>query len=376
MGELGKDMNIAFLPPGESYFANRIFSYDSKMNRDNCCDPYIKLHDCLMSRGHTINTIDISKLQLADLLIVYSLNINLKHILKEIKKNKNVFICYVQTEPELICRLHRPIILADFPFDIVFTWNELPLKRYSHYKKMNIMNPIIDIQSVPHIPFKDRKLCCMIIGNKMVYYFNELYSERLAAVSFFARKNANFDLFGMGWESSNDPLVKKVYKGTVVSKKEMMQHYKFAICYENNKGEMGYITEKIFDCFAAGCVPVYYGAHNVTDYIPKECFIDFLDFADYEELYSFMMNMEEKEYNEYLKAVKKFLQTDAYKEFTSEAYVRNIMHAIEELKRKKVNRNFYKVKLDLMWHVIKNMGFYLKNFKRTRRFVFDIMTVW
>ena len=81
-------MNIAFLPPSESFFANRIFSYDSKMNRDNCCDPYIKLHHCLRLRGHTINTIDISKSQVADLLIVYSLNINLKHILKEIKKKK------------------------------------------------------------------------------------------------------------------------------------------------------------------------------------------------------------------------------------------------------------------------------------------------
>ena len=67
---------------------------------------------------------------------------------------------------------------------------------------------------------------------------------------------------------------------------------------------------------------------------------------------------------------------DAYKEFTSEAYVRNIMQAIEELKYKKVNRNFYKVKLDLIWHVIKNMDFYLRNFKRTRRFVFDVVTVW
>ena len=212
--------------------------------------------------------------------------------------------------------------------------------------------------------------------NKTSNKVNELYSERLAAVRFFARKNADFDLFGMGWESSKDPSVKKVYKGTVVSKKNTMQYYKFAICYENVKDEMGLITEKIFDCFAAGCVSVYYGARNVTDYIPKECFIDFRDFADYEELYSFMMNMKEKEYNEYLKAVKKFLQTDAYKEFTSEAYVRNVMQAIEDLKYKKVNRNFYKVKLDLIWHVIKNISFYLRNSKKTRRFVFEVVTVW
>ena len=37
---------------------------------------------------------------------------------------------------------------------------------------------------------------------------------------------------------------------------------------------LGYITEKIFDSFAAWCVPVYWGASNVTDYIPEGCFID------------------------------------------------------------------------------------------------------
>ena len=36
----------------------------------------------------------------------------------------------------------------------------------------------------------------------------------------------------------------------------------------------GYVTEKIFDAFKAGCVPVYWGAENITKYVPAECFID------------------------------------------------------------------------------------------------------
>lgn len=40
------------------------------------------------------------------------------------------------------------------------------------------------------------------------------------------------------------------------------------------RGEKGYITEKIFDCFFPGVIPIYWGAENVTDYIPQDTFID------------------------------------------------------------------------------------------------------
>ena len=59
----------------------------------------------------------------------------------------------------------------------------------------------------------------------------------------------------------------------------------------------GYITEKIFGAFAAGCVPsIYYGAPNIETYIPKDCFINYLDFQTPEELYNFMVNMPEDVY--------------------------------------------------------------------------------
>ncbi|MBW2570149.1 MAG: hypothetical protein JRE47_12495 [Deltaproteobacteria bacterium] len=367
-------MNVAILPTQKSLLNDNIFNPANA--RDNVLERFALVKQALKDKGHTCNTLDQFDYADVDVLILSRFDSQLRKAFLCIKKNPCIKFILTANEPWIICPMHTPKILEELPVDIVFTWNDTAAKQYKHIRKGNIGQPYIYAGLLPAVEFNEKKMCCLIVTNKTSNYPNELYSERLAAVRFFARKNAVFDLFGMGWEFSQDPLVKKVYKGTVVSKKETMQHYKFAICYENVKDEMGLITEKIFDCFAAGCVPVYYGARNVTDYIPKECFIDFRDFADYEDLYSFIMNMEEKEYNKYLNAVKKFLQTDAYKEFTSEAYVRNIMQAIEELKRKKVNRNFYKVKLDLMWYVIKNMGFYLRNQKRTRRFVCDVVTVW
>ena len=40
----------------------------------------------------------------------------------------------------------------------------------------------------------------------------------------------------------------------------------------------GYMTEKIWDSFKAKTVPVYWGASNIEEYVPKNCFIDYRDF--------------------------------------------------------------------------------------------------
>ena len=115
------------------------------------------------------------------------------------------------------------------------------------------------------------------------------------------------------------------YRGKVDSKKETLKKYRFAICYENARDIPGYITEKIFDCFFSACVPVYWGANNIQEYIPKECFIDKRDFATYEELYVFMKNMSDKEYLNYLKNIENFLNSSKSYQFSSEFFVNQII---------------------------------------------------
>ena len=96
-----------------------------------------------------------------------------------------------------------------------------------------------------------------------------------------------------------------------------MRQYKFAMAYENAKFP-GYVTEKIFDAFFAGCVPIYLGAPNVTDYIPAETFIDRRNFRDYGELYKFLTNMPEKDYRGYVRAIEEFVRGDRIKFFGAE----------------------------------------------------------
>jgi hypothetical protein len=80
------------------------------------------------------------------------------------------------------------------------------------------------------------------------------------------------------------------------------------------------VSEKLWDCFNAGCVPVYLGAPNVADYVPANTFIDKRNFT-YEELYRYMSAMSEREYNGYLEAAADYLRSPAFRIFSSEAYV-------------------------------------------------------
>ncbi len=114
------------------------------------------------------------------------------------------------------------------------------------------------------------------------------------------------------------------YRGTIEIKNEILKSYKFAICYENARDIPGYITEKIFDCFFAGCVPIYWGAPNITDFIPANTFIDRRKFKSYEELYKYIKAMPKAEYMRYIDAIEKFIKSDAIHLFSAEYFADKI----------------------------------------------------
>jgi hypothetical protein len=146
------------------------------------------------------------------------------------------------------------------------------------------------------------------------------------------------------------------------------------MCFENAKNYPGLITEKIFDCFAAGVVPIYYGPPNVEQYIPKDCFINFLDFSDYDELYDFLISMDGVTYQAYLDAVKAFIQTPEYYEFTSKRFAEIVLEQVQSLMQEEApNRTVLGFKWSLLKVVLRHPWFFLSNLKQCRRFLFDLV---
>ncbi len=171
--------------------------------------------------------------------------------------------------------------------------------------------------------FEEKKLVTQMSSNKKSKHSRELYSERERVIQFFEDKK-DFDFYGFAWEDKGY----KNYRGSVDNKLETLKNYRFNVCYENIYDVRGYITEKIFDSFAAGAIPIYWGASNVTDYIPKNCFIDRRDFKDFAAVYEYIRTMDKATYETYLKNIEAFLQSDKAKLFSNEMFEVIFMEAI------------------------------------------------
>jgi len=119
----------------------------------------------------------------------------------------------------------------------------------------------------------------------------------------------------------------KSYKGRISSKRKILSQYRYAICFEN-VSEPGYITEKIFDCFMAGSIPIYWGASEVVSSFPRNTFIDMHGFDSYEDLYQYLDLMSDQEYQGYLDAIYKFLGSSEIYPWSAENFVSTIERSI------------------------------------------------
>lgn len=90
----------------------------------------------------------------------------------------------------------------------------------------------------------------------------------------------------------------------------------------------GYITEKIWDSFKAKTLPVYWGASNIEEYVPKNCFIDYRDFLDFEKLFIFLSNITESEYNIYIENIELFLQTQEAKKWFDRSWAEDFLKSL------------------------------------------------
>ena len=214
-------------------------------------------------------------------------------------------------------------------FSRIFTWSDALIPLGPPYVKLNFSQRFSNHPEPRHSP---PGFIAMFGSNKSSSQPGELYSARLAAITWFERHHPQaLDFFGPGWDWRVHPC----YSGVVVSKRRALRNYRFSICYENAVGFPGYITEKIFDCFITGCVPVYLGASNVTDHIPRECFIDVRTCVpveilngDLSKIYEHLEAMTEAERWRYVQAAQSFIHSEAARPFTIDYFVETILGAL------------------------------------------------
>lgn len=219
-------------------------------------------------------------------------------------------------------------------------------------------------------PFKARDLLsCLINANKgfSQRLDTDLYGERLRVIRWYERNAPElFGLYGIGWnrpERGPGPVrwirheingMRVDYmgyrpfpswRGEIKNKSEILGRCKFSYCYENVRDLPNYVTEKIMDSLLSGCVPVYWGADNVTDLIPEECFIDRREFSDTAKVHRYLLSMKEAQYGRYQEAIQNYLDSKLAQQFSAEHFSYVVGSGIvNEMNRDQTNCNLAKSK--------------------------------
>jgi len=333
---------ISFVAP-PVFQNNRFFkSEDNLLNRDGLLAPMIVLKKEFARAGVDIGTQDIIPIETADAVIFENMPAEEDKDFRAARAgNKKMYLKISEWGA-----LHRgnDDLRRHADFHKIFTYQD-DLIDNRRYFKLNYSFLMPD--SVPMDISLKRKLCVLVAGNKLFRHRYELYSKRREAIRWFeANHPENFDLYGVGWDRPASlfhyPFMEKIFRklpllgdeargsypswrGRIEHKRDVLSSYRFAICYENACHVNGWITEKIFDCFFSGCVPVYWGAPNVTDHIPAEAFIDKRGFDNYDDLYQYLNNMPEDRYTRYLSAIEAFVCSPRSQPFSASYFADTIL---------------------------------------------------
>lgn len=304
----------------------------------------------LQSLGHKVATLDMQPLEWFDRVFFIDYPdyyIHRNPYFRDFKRAEHPDLNLILAEPSIVRpSSYRPQMHKSFRRVLTYRGDLCALDP-AKYVRYHYPVPALQLDpALKRLPFAGRKLCCMVQAYMVLSRPNELFSERTRAVRWFETNAAkDFDLMGTDWDrillpgpfSFLNMALRAVYRRVPLmnsfkvrrfpsfigpnrkSLGETLANYRFSFAYETS-AEPDWISEKLFDRFHAGCVPIYLGAPNITDYVPANTFIDKRNFS-YEELHRYMKGMSEREYNGYIEAAQEYLRGPAYRAFTPEAHV-------------------------------------------------------
>lgn len=364
-------------PPTHHQFGGRLFDRESNpFAGDDILAPYVAVRDRLVAAGHRVFTADalpdappvgadapkrlVISFGTPDRLVSLSVR-RYRAWARRTDVTLSAFIameCPVveprmfEALPELATIFRRVLSWSDTPSLLPFTHRPVTVERFCWPQSFDAAHDGLWAR-------EDRKFLLMMNANKLPrLYRDELYTARLEAVRFF-HGFQEIDLYGRNWDGAPtrvgktatpfalrqlgsrlwswrqrvlpDPLytaVAAASKGPSKSKSETVSQYRFALCFENSK-LTGWITEKIFDCFFVGTIPVYWGAPDILEWVPAECFIDMRQFRDFAELRRFLHAVTPAQRQAYRDAARAYLASPRFDPFRRRHFAERLGRIVE-----------------------------------------------
>lgn len=202
--------------------------------------------------------------------------------LDEVVNVKNcVKVAWLLEPPSINPRIYDKVETLENHFDYILTFDRGLISKKDSSKYLYYPVGGCWIKKEEWSVYDKSKLISLVASTKMDTDGHKLRHT-------IADKIKGVDLYG------------KAYK-EVENKLDAMKDYCFQIVVENSILD-DYFTEKICDCFATGCVPVYWGTNCVNELFDKDGIICF---RTLEELEKIIPTLTFKKYNSMLDSVKR-----------------------------------------------------------------------
>jgi hypothetical protein len=363
-------MNAALYidPPSHHFLGDKLFEVDDgRPNGDRLLEPWAHTRRVLESRGIPVHTADQlpPEGQASDVVNVYvSAGMLSRYRMLAQRSDVVVSAFFVFECPIVEPSLYRALPAVELQFRRIYSWSDGPSLEHfvgSGLRCGHFSWPQSFDRVHPGIwDNRDRAFLAMINSNKLPRMcWRELYTERVRAVAFF-EQYSEIDLYGPGWDQPSkrvgktrlpytlrvwqhdlqtrwqrihpDPALaaaRRAWRGLAPSKAETLGGYTFALCFENMILK-GWITEKIFDCFFSGAVPIYWGAPEIAELIPSECFIDMRQFDGYADLRQFLKSLRPRAIEGYRAAAREFVQSAAFQPWSKDTFAERFLALVEE----------------------------------------------
>lgn len=312
------------------YNEDRLFDIvNPVLNRDGTLMPFDRLRFAAAEQGIEVHTADylMSDKRKAAYNDYYSLGI-LEHYPKLIaRQDVRLRGFFIMEPPVTALRLYRALPELTRYFERVYVHNTdgdgycLKGVDQSRLHKFYWPQPLSDVIENSWGNANRLKRIVVINGNHIPRSLRgQLYSKRIEAMAHLAKMGV-VDLYGRGWHQwwshrsmwppywLNYRTLMSIYRGSCESKYEVLSRYRFCLCFEN-MAMQGYITEKLFDCFYAGTIPLYLGAKNISNLVPPAAYVDCRKFASWKEMCDKVMTLSGKEIDDMRMAGRAFLQSD------------------------------------------------------------------
>ncbi|MCD6365041.1 MAG: hypothetical protein J7M14_04115 [Planctomycetes bacterium] len=356
-------ITVGILPYSQVYSNDRLFDLSSALNRDNSLLLWHELRETGRSFGWEVHTFDHPRDEFDVYLIMDPDPEKLAMVgTPQLQKSIAQFF----EPPDVLPRLYRRRNLEACAqaCSAVICFNRDLCSEYGFIHRPWYVD-LYPQREARLLPMAERQGICMIAANKFSRHPASRLHERLNLANELARRDEfseHFYLYGRYWLSAISAArryvpsvlagklgildkilnrierrlpanahLKKVCKGVVASKRNVLARARYNIIMENMYWN-GYVTEKLFDALQVGCIPIYFGADDVDDYVPSSIFINGRSFADPLDAVRNALSMTERQAAEMVDAGQEWLRSDGFEaKFGRQSYIHAIKGMVDAI---------------------------------------------